>query len=121
MSVRDLLLELSERGITLTCGRTEDRLNARPTAALTPELVAEIRDHKAEIIAVMREDGRLEETGKIQSGRQIFELAREFFAENEGRTQRGRQDRAPPSPGGRTDVSSAGATPAPTKRGRRQK
>jgi hypothetical protein len=120
MRVRDLLLELSERGITLRCGRTEDRLNARPTAALTPELIAEIKEHKAEIIAVMREDGRLEETGMIQSGRQVFELAREFLSRNEGRAQRGRRDRAP-LPGARTDVSSAGAPPTSTTRGRRKK
>ncbi len=120
MSVRDLLFELSERGITLTCGRNENRLNARPAAALTPELIAEIREHKAAIIAVMREDGRLGETGKIQSGRQIFELAREILSKSEGRAQRGRRERSP-SPGARTGVSSAGAPPTSTTRGRRQK
>ena len=46
MHVRDLLIEIAERGITLTCGRTEDRLNAKPTSALTPELMDEIKEHK---------------------------------------------------------------------------
>ncbi len=117
MHVRDLLIELSERGITLRCGRTEDRLNAKPTAALTPELIAEIKEHRTEIIAVVREDGRLEETGKIQSGRQVFELAREFLSKNEGRAQPRRQDRASPSPAAPTGVFSAGAPPTSTTRG----
>src|SRR5919112_1893664 len=85
MHVRDLLIEIAERGITLTCGRSEDRLNAKPTNALTPELIAEIKEHKGEIIEIMREDERkredrvLEETGIIQSERQVFKLAREYF------------------------------------------
>jgi len=85
MHVRHLLIEIAERGITLTCGRTEDRLNAKPTRALTPELMDEIKEHKGEIIELMREDERrredraLEETGIIQSERQVFELAREYF------------------------------------------
>jgi TubC N-terminal docking domain len=85
MDVHDLLIEITECGITLTCGRAEDRLNAKPTSALTPELVAEIREHKQEIIAVMRkeerlrEDKRLEETDLIQSEWQVFEMARAHF------------------------------------------
>jgi len=87
MHVRDLLIEIAEREITLTCGRTEDRLNAKPTSALTPELMDEIKEHKAEIIALMREDERrredrrLEETGVIQSKRQVFEIARALFGD----------------------------------------
>ena len=85
MHVRDLLIEIAERGITLTCGRTEDRLNAKPTSALTPELMDEIKEHKGEIIKIIREDERrredrvLEEAGIIQSERQVFELASEHF------------------------------------------
>ena len=86
MYMYDLLIEIAERGITLTCGRTEERLNAKATAALTPELIAEIKEHKQEIIALMREyerrreDKRLEETGLIQSERQVFEMARSYFS-----------------------------------------
>ena len=36
MHVRDVLLEVAERGITLTCGRTEDRLNAKPSERARP-------------------------------------------------------------------------------------
>jgi hypothetical protein len=75
-NVGDVLYEIAERGITLTCGRSEDRLNAKPTAALTPELIAEIKEYKQEIIEIMREDERLRETGIIQSERQVFEIAR---------------------------------------------
>jgi hypothetical protein len=79
MHVENLLFEISRRGITLTCGCTEDRLNAKPTAALTPELIREIRQHKMEIINIMREDEVMRRTGVIQSERQVFELAREVF------------------------------------------
>ncbi len=84
-SVRDLLYKMAERGITLRCGRTENRLTASPSAALTPELIAGIKEYKAEIIEIMREDQRkredraLKETGVIQSERQVFQLAREHF------------------------------------------
>jgi hypothetical protein len=91
MHVRDLLIEIAERGITLTCGSIENRLNAKPTKALTPMLIAEIKEHKAEIIALMhederrREDRRLQESGVIQSERQVFEMAHAYFG---GRVQR---------------------------------
>ena len=75
-------MSFTERGVTLTCGRTEDRLNAKPAGVLTPNLIAEITEHKSEIIRIMREDEenrRLEVTGIIQSERQVFEMAREWF------------------------------------------
>jgi hypothetical protein len=79
MNVGELLFRISEAGITLRCGRTEDRLNARPTAALTPELLDELRLHKQEIIEIMREDEEMRRTGIIQSERQVFDLAHEHF------------------------------------------
>lgn len=82
MNVGDVLFEIAERGITLTCGATEDRLNAKPTSAVTPELAAKIKEHKADIIRIMREDEEMRRTGVIQSERQVFELAREFFGPN---------------------------------------
>jgi len=83
MNVGDVLFEIAERGITLTCGRTADRLNAKPTAAVTPELAARIKEYKAEIIKIMREDEEMRRTGVIQSERQVFETAREYFGLNE--------------------------------------
>jgi TubC N-terminal docking domain len=79
MQLRELLYQISEARITLTCGRTEDRLNAKPTSALTPELINEIKEHKMEIIQIMREDEQMRRSGIIQSERQVFELAHEFF------------------------------------------
>ena len=87
MRLQNLLVEMTERGITLTYKRTEDRLNAKPTIALTPELIIEIRRHKQEILEIMRENQReredraLEETDRIQSERQVFEMARRFFGQ----------------------------------------
>ena len=82
MVLGELLYRISEAGIVLTCGRSGDRLNARPTSALTPELTEEIREHKMEIIRVMREDEETRRTGVIQSERRVFELAREFLGED---------------------------------------
>ncbi|MDP9437221.1 MAG: hypothetical protein M3P49_00495 [Actinomycetota bacterium] len=79
MEVGELLFEITEAGITLTCSKTEDRLNAKPTAALTPRLIEGIKEQKTEIIRIMREDKEMRRTGIIQSERQVFDLAREFF------------------------------------------
>ena len=78
-SLGDLLYEISTRGIILTCGQTGDRLHAEPAAALTPELSAEIRKHKMELIQIIREDEQMRRTGIIQSERQVFDLWREFL------------------------------------------
>jgi hypothetical protein len=50
---------------------------------ITPELAAAIKEHKADIIRILREDEEMTLTGIIQSERQVFELAREFFSLNE--------------------------------------
>jgi hypothetical protein len=83
MHVAELLYRISEAGITVTCAPTEDRLNAKPTSALTPELIEGIKEHKMEIIRIMREDEEMRRTGIIQSERQVFELAREHFGLDE--------------------------------------
>ena len=82
MHVGELLYQIAEAGITLTCSKTKDRLNAKPTSALTPDLIEEIKEHKMEIIRIMREDEEMRRTGIIQSERQVFDLAREFFGGN---------------------------------------
>jgi hypothetical protein len=83
MRVGELLFRIAEAGITLTCSKVEDWLNAKPTSALTPDLIKEIREHKMEIIRIMREDEEMRRSGIIQSERQVFELAREHFGLNE--------------------------------------
>jgi TubC N-terminal docking domain len=79
MLVGELLYQIDKAGVLLSYFADEDRLNAKPTAALTPELIAEIREHKSEIIKIMREDEEMRRTGIIQSERQVFGLAREYF------------------------------------------
>jgi hypothetical protein len=87
MRVGELLYRLDQAGIMLTCfsgeGELNDRLNAKPTSALTPELIEEIREHKQAIVQIMCEDAAYQRTGILQSERQVFDLAREFFGLNE--------------------------------------
>jgi hypothetical protein len=79
LSVGDTLYAISEAGLTLTASKTEDILKVYPAERLTPELAAAIREHKADIIRIMREDEEMRRTGIIQSERQVYELAREYF------------------------------------------
>ena len=83
MIVGELLYRISERGVTLRCGRTEDRLHYSPKDALDLELLNELRARKQEVIRVLREDEEMQRTGIIQSERQAFELARERFSLNQ--------------------------------------
>jgi hypothetical protein len=83
MHVGELLYQVAKRGVTLRCGRTEDRLYYSPAGVLPPELIAELKEHKAEIIRIMHEDEEFRRTGIVQSERQVFEMAREYFGLNE--------------------------------------
>ncbi len=86
MSVGDILLAISTAGLTLTASKTEDTLKVYPAENITPELAAAIKEHKADIIRIMREDEEMRRTGIIQSERQVFELAHEYFGlERQGR------------------------------------
>jgi RNase P/RNase MRP subunit POP5 len=82
LNVGDTLYAISEAGLRLTASMTKDTLKAYPAANLTPELAAAIKEHKADIIRIMREDEEMRRTGIIQCKRQVFEQAREFFDEN---------------------------------------
>ena len=82
MRVGELLYRVAQHGVTLRCGHAEDRLHYSPKGALPEALVAELRQHKAEVIKIMREDEQMLQTGVVQSERQVFELAREFFGED---------------------------------------
>lgn len=79
MSVGDVLFAAAQAGLTLKAGMTEDTLKAYPAARLTAELATAIKEHKAEIIKVIREDEKMRRTGIIQSERQVFEMARKHF------------------------------------------
>ena len=83
MSVGDTLYAISEAGLTLTASETGDRLKVFPAENITPELAASIREHKADIIRILREDEEMRRTGIVQSERQVFELAHKHFDRNE--------------------------------------
>jgi len=83
MLVGDLLFRISERGVSLRCGHAEDQLHYTPKDAVDPDLLEELRAHKQEIIKILREDDEMRRTGIIQSERQVFDLAREFFGLDE--------------------------------------
>ena len=83
MKVGDTLYAISEAGLALTATKSEEILKAYPAKRLTPELAAAIKEHKADIIRIVREDDEMRRTGIIQCERQVFELAREFFGMNE--------------------------------------
>ncbi len=82
MSTGDVLYAISSAGLMLAAGKTEDTLRVFPAENITPELAAEIKEHKAEIIKIMREDEEMRRTGIIQSERRVFDMAREHFGTN---------------------------------------
>ena len=82
MNVGDTLYAISEAGLTLRASKTEDTLKVYPAEKLTPELAVAIKEHKRHLIRIMREDEEMRRTGIIQSERQVFDLAREFFGGN---------------------------------------
>jgi hypothetical protein len=79
LSVGDVLFAISEAGLTLTASETGETLKAYSAENITPELAAAIKEHEADIIRILREDEEMRRTGIVQSERQVFELAREFF------------------------------------------
>jgi len=79
LSVGDVLFAISEAGLSLTASKSDDTLKVYPAENITPELAAAIREYKSEIIRITREDEEMRRTGVIQSERQVFEMAREYF------------------------------------------
>jgi hypothetical protein len=67
LNVGDTLYAISEAGLTLTASKTEDTLKVYPAEKLTLELTAAIKEHKADIIRITREDEEMRRTGIIQS------------------------------------------------------
>jgi hypothetical protein len=70
---------ISEAGLTVTASKTEGTLKVSPAGGISPELAAAIRAHKEDIMRIVREDEEMHRTGVIQSERQAFEMAREYF------------------------------------------
>ncbi len=86
MNVGDTLYAISEAGLSLRTSNTEDTLKVYPSGKLTPELAAAIKEHKSDLIRILRENEEMRRTGILQSERQVFEMAREYFglSEKEG-------------------------------------
>ncbi len=82
MHVGELLYRIAEHGASLRCGRTEDRLSYSPAGALPPHLVEELKEHKPEVIQILREDERYRQTGIVQCERQVFDLVQDYFGED---------------------------------------
>jgi hypothetical protein len=82
LSVGDVLFAISEAGLSLTASKTDDTLKVYPAQNITPELAAAIKDHKSEIMRITCEDEEMRRTGIIQSERQVFDLAQEFFSKD---------------------------------------
>jgi len=83
LNIGDTLYAVAGAGLTLKTSTTKDTLKAYPAENLTPELAAAIKEHKVEIIRILREDEEYCRTGIIQSKRQVFDLAREHFGLNQ--------------------------------------
>jgi hypothetical protein len=79
LNVGNTLYAISEAGLTLKASKTQDTLKVYPVENLTPQLAAAIKEHKAEIIKIMREDEEIRRTRIIQYEWQVLELAREHF------------------------------------------
>ena len=79
MSVGDTLHAISQAGLTLEASEAGNTLKVYPAERISPELAAAIKEHKTVIIKVLREDEEMQRTGVIQSERQVFEMAREYF------------------------------------------
>ena len=82
MSVGDTLHAISEAGLTLEASEAGNTLKVYPAERISPELAAAIKEHKTDILRIVQEDEEMRRTGVIQSERQVFEMAREYFGLN---------------------------------------
>jgi hypothetical protein len=82
MHIGEVLYRVAEHGVSLRCGRTEDHLHYAPAGALPSHLLKELKEHKLEVIQILREDEEYRRTGIIQCERQVFDLARNCFKED---------------------------------------
>jgi hypothetical protein len=82
MQVGELLWQIAEYGVSLRCGRIEDCLHYTPAGALPPDLVAELKEHKLEVIRILREDEEYRRTGIVRCERQVFDLVQDYFGKD---------------------------------------
>jgi hypothetical protein len=79
LNVGDTLYAIASAGLSLAVSNPENTLKVQPAQKLTAELAGVIKEHKGEIVRIVREDEEMRRTGIIQAERQIFEVAREYF------------------------------------------
>jgi hypothetical protein len=82
MHVGELLYQVAEQGVTLRCAQNEDRLHYTPAGVLPSNLVAQLKEHKLEVLRILREDEEYRRAGVIQCERQAFDLARSYFVKD---------------------------------------
>jgi len=82
LSVGDVLFAICEAGLSLTVSKADDTLKVYPAQNITPELAVAIKEYKSEIVRITRDDEEMRRTGIIQSERQVFDLAQEFFGKD---------------------------------------
>lgn len=70
MLVHEILEEVGRRGVSLF--PKGDRIRFYPKNTLTPELLEELKKHKAEILVVLGDE-------PVRSAGEVLEMAREFF------------------------------------------
>ncbi len=70
MLVHEILEEVGRRGISLF--PKGDRIRFYPKNALTPELLEELKEHKAEILVVLGDE-------PVRSAGEVLEMAREYL------------------------------------------
>jgi hypothetical protein len=89
MPIEVVLDRVEEAGITLTYSPKTDSLVAKPTSAVTTEIIAALREYREEIINTLRSQKTIQSVGEV------FDLASEIFPNREDLP-------TPPSPPGPT-------------------
>jgi hypothetical protein len=85
MNAAAMLENLAREGVRVWITDGEDLRYRGPKKALTTDVLNELRVRKQEVIRILREDEEMRRTGIVQSERQVFDLAREYFREDDKR------------------------------------
>ncbi len=69
------------RALGVTIVPDGNRLRFHPASALTPELLEELRQHKEDILSILREEVQQDTSKKVASVGEVLELARNVLPE----------------------------------------
>jgi hypothetical protein len=83
MTALQTLFKVRRCGVTLVPSEAGDRLRVQPASALTPELIEELRQHKEDILAILRrhEDVQHDTSSPIANVGEVLEMARNVLPE----------------------------------------